>query len=190
MDDAAFYRNIARQVENEAGRQVHLIRRKVVTTDPISADGELLPKRKSDRTVKALLDLPPKEYLLEGPSHKAPLLEPLDRVVRVVPPSLKREREMGTWSPPPPAKRRSLLDPQERFADDVGFRNFDEPPDLLSGPLPHQMDIGLPARPPLLPAREELMDSRMFRQQGMNAPKPLLSLDLPVCPWYTNNDIQ
>ena len=186
MNDADMYRDIAREVEKEAGRQVHLIRRKVVTTDAISADGELVSKKRSDRTVKALLDLPPKDYLLEGPSHKPPLLEPHDRVVRVVPPSLKREREMGTWSPPPPAKRRNLLDPHDHFAaaDDIGYRSFEAPPDLLSGPLPHHMDTGLPVRPPLLPSREEPMEARMFRQ-NVNAPKPLLSLDLPVC----NNNV-
>lgn len=158
---------------------MHLIRRKVVTTEPISKSGELSTKRKnSDRTVKALLDLPPKDYLLEDPSHgyKGPLLEPHDRVVRVVPPSMKRERE---WSPPPPAKRRSLLDPHERFAaDDLNYRNFEGPPSLLSG-LSSHLDVG-PPRPPLLPSREEPMDSRMFRQ-GFAPPKPLLSLDLPVC---------
>ena len=183
-DDIDTCRDIAREVEKEVGRQVHLIRRKVVTTDPISADGELLSKRKrSDRTVKALLDLPPKDYLLEDPSHgyKGPLLEPHDRVVRVVPPSLKREREMGTWSPPPPAKRRNLMDSIEGFTTNEvgGYRSFEGPPEFLAGPSPHP-DINLPLRPPLLPSREEPMDSRM-RRQGMAGPKPLLSLDLPVC---------
>ena len=180
-DDVDAYRKIAQEIEKEVGRQVHLIRRKVVTTESLSKPGELSTKRKgSDRTVKALLDLPPKEYLLEDPGHgyKGPLLEPHDRVVRVVPPSLKREREMGTWSPPPPAKRRSLLDPHEHFAADDLYMNFERPPDLLSGPLLH-LDVG-PPRPPLLPPREEPMDFRMFRQ-GLAPPKPLLSLDLPVC---------
>ena len=187
MGDVEAYRNIAQEIEKEVGKQVHLIRRKVVTTEPISKSGELSTKRKgSDRTVKALLDLPPKDYLLEDPGHgydpsygyKGPLLEPHDRVVRVVPPSMKREREMGTWSPPPPAKRQ-LLDPHERFAaDDLNYRSFEGPPSLLSGPSLH-LDVG-PPRPPLLPSREEPMDSRMFRQ-GLAPPKPLLSLDLPVC---------
>lgn len=162
---------------------MHLIRRKVVTTEPIIKDGELLTakRRKSDRKVKTLLDMPPKDYLWESPSHghKNPLLEAHDRVVRVVPPSsLKREREAGTWSPPPPAKRHSLLDPLENYtSDDLSYRSFPTPADLLLGPS-SRLEVGS-ARPPLLPFREEPMDSRMFRQ-GMATPKPLLSLDLPV----------
>ena len=157
---------------------MHLIR-----TDAIPRPGEPSPKRSSDRTVKALLDLPTRDYLLENPDldYRGQLLEPHDRVVRVVPPSLKRDRDAGTWSPPPPAKRRSLLDPREHFAaDEINYRNFEGPPELLSGPFP-RLDVG-PPRPPLLPPREEPRDSRMFRQDlGPPNPKPLLSLDLPVC---------
>jgi len=186
IDGADAYETIAKEVEKEVGLQVHLIRRKVVTTEPITKEGELLSakRRNSDRKVKALLDMPPKDYLLENPSHgyKNPLLEAHDRVVRVVPPSsLKRERETGTWSPPPPAKRRSLLDPFENFAsDDLSYRSFEAPGDLLSGPSP-RLEVGPPR--PLLPSREEPMDNRMFRQSMAN-PKPLLSLDLPV--WNYN----
>lgn len=175
VDRVDAYKAIASEVEKEVGRQVHLIRRKVVTTDVIHNDGGFT--KRSDRKVKALLDLPPQVDVL-GHGYKGSVLEPHDRVVRVVPPSLKRERDIGTWSPPPPPKRQNLLEPHGRYpADDLGYRNFEGPPDLLSGPQP-LLDAG-PPRPPLLPSREEPLDSRTFRQ-GLSGPKPLLSLDLPV----------
>lgn len=184
-DDTDIYKAIAREVEKEVGRQVHLIRRKVVTTEPITSDGELMSARGrgGERKVKALLDLPSKDYLLENPSpgYQSSLLDSHDRVVRVVPPSsLKRERDMSTWSPPPPAKRPpNLLNTHEyRASDDLRYRNLAAPMDLFSGPQP-RLDPG-PSRPPLLLSREEPIDSRMFRQ-NLTGPKPLLSLDLPVC---------
>jgi len=183
-EDPAAYRTAAMEIENEMGRQVHLVHRKVVTAGPIE-DKQLLGRK--ERRSRGLLDAPlttQKDYLLDNPNF-GPDRGPEsahDRVVRVVPGSMKRGRELDTWNPPPAAKRLVLDLHEHHPMDDLRYAvglDAREPP--LRSPLQRLgavQDGGLPPRQPLLPPREEPPNPRGLAPPP---PKPLLSMDLPVC---------